>query len=228
MLPKLLHRHLFSVVTSAWTVEFQRFLPEWAGHVAMLEHTPGEVIIATGEPVDTFVRRRVDDILEVRWVQAPVKPSVSLPSMVNWAIRCSSSTWVCKVDADDIVLPHAFNMIGSTGARDADILCASYRYGVDGPDVRVGPVTADMVLASDTNLLASCSPFRRSLWERHWYRDWVYEDWVFWLECASEGARFLPTGTVDYVYRLHDAQSHRSATADDMSRVLRFRDGLTL
>lgn len=201
---------VFSVVTSALSEEYQLFLPEWAEHVSWLRSPPARVVVATGDPVPVWVRKAVDRLVDPLWVQVPTRPKRA-PFATNWAIEHVATPWVVKVDADDMILEGACDRLGEVRG---DVLCFGYQRGVGGPEVVVDVSAAD-VLGGLNNVMSSGSPFRRWLWERHWFRDMFYEDWAFWVECAASGAVFESFRTVDYVYRLHGGQLSNEAVGDD-------------
>lgn len=215
---------VFTVVTSAWSVEYQKFLPEWAEHVSWLRSPPAAVVVATGEPVPPGVRHHVDRLVSPLWVQIPKRPKW-FAFATNWAVEHVRTPWVVKVDADDLILEGACDRLADVSG---DVLCFGYQRGLDGPNVLIN-VTAEDVLHQQWNVMSSCSPFRRWLWERHWFRDAPFEDWMFWVECASSGAVFEPSGGVDYVHRLHSGQTSNRPDTDWVrarERVLSLQDAL--
>ncbi len=135
---------------------------------------------------------------------------------MNEAIAVTPADWICKMDADDLILPHALTPLDDL---DADVLMFGIRHG--GQDLQFSGVDADAILRRDANLVFSGSPFRRELWERNPFRDMVYEDWAFWVGCAQAGARFRHSGTIDYVYMIHDRQISRRADDARWKREVR-------
>lgn len=173
--------------------DHQRFLDEWLASVGALERTPDEVIvIADGE---------------------------FTPSRFNEAVERTSTEWVCKLDVDDVIFPHALNRIDEW---QADVAIFGVRYGDNTwqPD-------GQFILTVPDNPVSAASPFRRKVWEYGPYRDMPYWDWVFWIEAANNGFVFDRTGTIDYEHRLHDGQV--TANGDHEARaaeVLRWREEL--
>jgi len=198
-----------AVVTVAVGDAYQARLPEWARAVAALDRQPDEVIIA----VDDLPGRIINElelILRDFWIVPSERAWRHHPQvLINEAIAVSESEWICKMDADDLILPHALTPLNDL---DADVLMFGISHG--GQDLQLQGVTAEAILTRQANLVFSGSPFRRRLWETNRFRDMIYEDWAFWIGCAEQGARFHPSGTIDYIYTIHDGQiSARSDSA---------------
>lgn len=190
-----------AVATSCTGARYWRFLPEWAAAVAALTRRPDQVVVATD--ADTQTRAATWDVLPgIRWVRPRTVPQVHRAVIVNDAITATRTEWVCKADVDDLLLPHALDGIDDC---TADVFAFGYRY--NDRDHIVASLPAQAVLRSTSNPFASCSPFRRRLWERHPFEDCLYDDWAFWLRAAADGAQFASTRRVDYVYRVHEHQA---------------------
>lgn len=186
------------VVTVAYGDTYRAFLPEWAEAVGALQTQPEAVTIVTDridEGIEDAVADHVPQAVMIMSDQVPVyHPQI----LVNHAIDWTRTDWICKMDVDDIIYPHALD-----GVDGLD--CDVFMFGIslNGQDMPPNDVTGDQVRESGENLVFSGSPFRRWVWERSPYRDMIYEDWAFWRDAARAGARFFPSGTIDYEYRLH-------------------------
>lgn len=194
-----------AVVTVAYGDTYRRFLPEWADSIRALHTSPDEIVIATDDVEDT--RQHIGDL-----------PATLVPIQgthrhhpqvyVNQAIAASSSEWITKMDVDDLFYPHALDDVQH---GDGDVTTFGIMVGTMALASR--PVTSEQILNTPENLVFSGSPFRRWLWIAAPFRDMIYEDWAFWRAAAKQHARFIPTGRVDYHYRLHG--SNISQSADD-------------
>jgi len=191
-----------AVVTSCTGADYHQFLFPWAVAVAGLNRLPDRVIVATD--ADDDLLDEVSVLLEVWWVRPTTVPSVHPAVIVNDAIAWAKTDWVCRLDVDDVIRPHALDDVDLC---DADVYCFGYEVG--GQPVLAPPITAEGMLAFSDNPLAACSPWRRWIWERQPYRDVAYDDWAFWRDAARNGARFAPSGRVDYEYRQHPGQFTR-------------------
>ncbi len=205
-----------AVVTVAVGDEYQAMLPTWACGVAALERQPDEVIIA----VDDLSGRIINElqmILRDFWIVPSDRQWTHHPQvLINDAIAVSESEWICKMDADDLILPHALTPLDDL---DADVLMFGISHGEK--DLQYRGVTAEAILRREANLVFSGSPFRRRLWETNPFRDMIYEDWAFWIGCAEQGARFHPSDTIDYIYTIHEGQISARADSAYWASVVR-------
>lgn len=230
------------VVTSAISAEYQEFLVHWALSVDGLVEKPDTVTIALGEhgrSTDLVVRQvthflpgariiRVEDTS--RWEAHP-------PTFVNHAILSTpmdGRDWVAKLDADDRA-----HYDWLTGIRDepADVwMCGltwveqhpNTPFQLRHPEMDMPPrrfVTAEAVLDAareGRNLIWSCSPFRRWLWDANPFQAKPGEDWQFWVDAAKRGATFTAAEGAYYFYHRHPGQLSEKSTDAQM------RAGLTL
>lgn len=196
-----------AIVTVAVGRAYQAFLPEWAASVAELDRQPDRVVIVV-DSLSVVLRRQIRVLLpNVEVVRNATRWRHHPQVLVNKAIQALDTDWVCKLDVDDLILPHAFNTLDDWSA---DVRMFGIRL-LGGREACPPLLTADQILNSRHNLLYAASPFRRSVWTRtSGFRDMVFDDWAFWREVAAQGATFEPSGQPDYFYRQHDksATSH--------------------
>ena len=193
-----------AVVTAAVGDEYQALLPAWAEAVAALERQPDEVIIAVDDLPGAIINR-LELILRDFWIVPSDREWEHHPQvLVNDAISVADSEWICKMDADDEILPHALTPLD---ACTADVFMFGIQHG--GQYLQYSGVTAEKILTREANLVFSGSPFRRYLWEGNNFRDMIFEDWAFWIGCAEQGATFEHSGTYDYIYTAHEGQISR-------------------
>ena len=128
-----------------------------------------------------------------------------------------------ELDADDLILPHA---ISALHRITADV----YGFGIrmsTGANLPSRPVTAEQVLTSPDNLVFSCSPFRRTVWEANRIADMDMEDWWYWIRAAHAGFTFTASRGVDYIYRVHDQNRSNEYDAEQQrDKVRRMRQDL--
>lgn len=193
------------ICSVAYGETYHNFLGEWSQAVAALETKP-DVITIVHDGVTQSTRDAVNNLIDVLWVEDHFTQFEYHPQyLINTAISLTRADWIMKLDVDDLVLPHALN-----GVKDcqADVLNLGYRVGA--AEFLSQRVSTEQVLQRSSNLISSCSPFRKWLWHRNPFKDISFDDWGFWFEAAREGATFDATGTVDYIYRVHEQQiTHR-------------------
>jgi hypothetical protein len=166
--------------------------------VTMLERQPDRVMIVTDD-VPSAIATLGDVYLSSVVFKQAHGTFVNHPQvLVNEAIASVNTEWVCKMDIDDVIFPHALNNLDRT---DADV----YMFGIQlsGQWLPARHATRADILKSPHNLVFSGSPFRRWVWERSPYRDMVCEDWMFWIDAARNGARFHASPDIDYEYVIH-------------------------
>lgn len=190
------------VITVAYGEKYRGFLPEWAAAVAALDRKPDKITVVT-DTVEGLTEARA--ILPTMRAISSTTPFQHHPQILaNEAIAVTRTDWICKLDADDLIFPHALTPLDDW---QADV--CMFGISVNGErNLIPPPLTAGQVLASPHNLMFAGSPFRRAIWERTpGFQDMIYDDWAFWRACARAGATFHPTGTIDYLYRLHDGNA---------------------
>lgn len=200
-------------IVSVAVRDYTQYLPAWATAVAALNTQPSAITIVT-DATDTA---HIDSLLPgINWI-TPTRTWQHHPQvLVNEAIQHTNTDWICKMDADDLIYPHAFDQLDG---HPTDILS----FGILAGDRQLHPqpVTAGLILATDHNLLFSGSPYRRWVWEAAPYRDMIYEDWAFWIDAARNKARFAPTGTIDYQYAIHPGQVSETADKEHWHQEVR-------
>ena len=185
------------VVTVAYGDRYLKFLPEWLSAVGDLKTKPDAVKIVTDN------RAEVQQFVNASTVAADVIYSDTVPAnhpqvLVNEAIALCDTDWICKMDVDDLIYPHALDQVANA---DCDVLM--FGISLAAKAFFAQEISALDIRTQAENLVFSGSPFRRWVWERSQYQDMVYEDWAFWVNAAKNGARFLPSNSIDYEYRVH-------------------------
>jgi hypothetical protein len=181
---------------------YRAFLPEWIEAAARLETAPDCYGIVT-ELITSDLLSMVKDMpCSGTVIRSTTTFSHHPQVLVNEAIQACDTEWICKMDVDDLLLPHAFNHL----PEDADILMFGIQ--VNSPQGAYNLLPSDFrhqdVLDVENNLVFSGSPFRKWLWHGNPFRDMLFEDWAFWIGCAKQQARFTASQQADYIYRLAD------------------------
>lgn len=186
------------VVAVAYGDTYRAFLPRWVRAMTMLERKPEQIMVVTDDVPDCIARLGDVYLSSVIFKQAHGTFERHPQYLVNEGIASLSTDWVCKMDMDDIIFPHAFNGLH-------DCLADVYMFGIQLGEkwLPAHHVTAKDVLRSSHNLIFSGSPFQRWVWEKQPFRDMICEDWMFWIDAAKNGARFQASPNIDYEYVIH-------------------------
>lgn len=186
------------VVAVAYGDTYRAFLPRWMRAMTMLEEKPEQIMVVTDDVPDCIARLGDVYLSSVIFKQAHGTFERHPQYLVNEGIASMQTEWVCKMDMDDIIFPHALNNLH-------DCLADVYMFGIQLNDkwLPAHHVTAKDVLRSNYNLIFSGSPFRRWVWEKQPFRDMICEDWMFWIDAAKNGARFQASPNIDYEYVIH-------------------------
>lgn len=186
------------VVAVAYGDTYRAFLPRWMRAMTMLEQKPQQIMVVTDDVPDCIARLGDVYLSSVIFKQAHGTFERHPQYLVNEGIASLQTDWVCKMDMDDIIFPHAFNGLH-------DCLADVYMFGIQLNEkwLPAHHVTAKDVLRSNYNMIFSGSPFRRWVWEKQGFRDMICEDWMFWIDAAKNGARFQASPNIDYEYVIH-------------------------
>ena len=203
------------ICSVAYGDTYHRFLPEWSQAVAALETKPTRITIIH-DGVSQEIKDIVNDNIPVMWLEDRGTTYTFHPQvLINTAITFTKCDWIVKLDADDLILPHALN-----GLQDVTADVWNFGYRRNGNDVVSRSVSVDQVLQRSSNPVSSCSPFRRWLWESNQFLDMPHCDWMFWVHAARAGAQFSSTKRVDYIYRVHAEQiTNRIDTSAAAARI---------
>lgn len=209
-------RSSIAVATVAVGPTYLAYLPRWATAIAELERQPDQIVIVTDHMPDD-IKAALDELIPSWMLVISNRIWKHHPQvLINDAISMTSTEWVCKMDADDVLLPHAFNQIDTI---TSDVLMFGIR--TNEHDLVFVDVTANSILSRQHNYVFSGSPFRRWLWERNHFRDMIFEDWAFWIGCATQGARFKHSETIDYIYTQHPNQISSTIDTAYWEKVVR-------
>ncbi len=186
------------VVAVAYGDTYRAFLPRWMRAMTALEQKPQQIMVVTDDVPDCIARLGGANLSSVIFKQAHGTFEKHPQYLVNEGVAALQTDWVCKMDMDDIIFPHAFNGLH-------DCLADVYMFGIQLGEkwLPAHHVTAKDVLRSQHNVIFSGSPFRRWVWEKQPYRDMICEDWMFWIDAAKNGARFQASPNIDYEYVIH-------------------------
>ena len=149
------------IVAVAYGDKYRAFLPRWMRALTMLERQPDRVMIVTDDVPSAIAALGDVYLSSAVFKQAHGTFNVHPQVLVNEAIASVNTEWICKMDIDDVIFPHALNNLDRT---DADV----YMFGIQlsGQWLPARHATRADILKSPNNLVFSGSPFRRWVWER--------------------------------------------------------------
>lgn len=187
------------IVAVAYGDKYRAFLPRWLRAVSSLETKPDRIMVITDDIHSAIACLGEVNLSPTIFKQAHGSYNVHPQVLVNEAIQAVNTDWICKMDVDDIIFPHALNSLET--AQDCDV----WMFGIQLAEkwLPARHATRADILKSPHNLVFSGSPFRRWVWERSPYRDMICEDWMFWIDAARNGARFQASPSIDYEYVVH-------------------------
>jgi glycosyltransferase involved in cell wall biosynthesis/SAM-dependent methyltransferase len=204
-------RPLVSVIVVSFN--YGRFVEEAVDSVLAQTFLDIEVIVVEGGSTDPESREHTLALKRPRTRVVAQMEAHQVGANRNFGIREARGKYICCLDADDMLKPTYIEkavFLLETYGYDV-VSCAMQQFG--GSDEKVGvlekPVLADMLQA---NHVLTCAVFRKSLWARAGgYRDtnraitgYVYEDWLFWAQLATMGARIRNISKDHlFLYRRH-------------------------
>lgn len=162
-----------------------------------------ELCIIDDCSTDTFTISRLD-ALENEGVVIYRKPAnKGVGNSRNTGIKNAKSKYILPLDADDRIHPeYLAKAVKNLDEGYSVIYCSVKNFG-EINSVRTAPDFSFSLLLSG-NYIASCSAFTKNIWEQTGGYDEsmsCYEDWEFFINAASKGARFLNIKEVLFEYR---------------------------
>lgn len=209
------------VVTVAVGDTYQNQLPEWCEAVSDLYRPADQVTIVVDDIPDRLVDELLNILPNLQIVHSPIRWTNNPQILANDAIACTHTEWICRMDADDRIYPHALNPVD---LAVSDVFMFGIRTS-RGQELYPKHLTSEQITRSPHNFVFAGSPYRRKVWETvGGYKDLLYEDWLFWRESAQRGYLFQASGSIDYEYVIGDHNltsriNHRHASYEVLSHV---------
>ena len=197
----------FTILTVS--IGYNHFLEKWAECISKLQVKPGAVIIGV-DNIEQKLKWKIEAYLpDAKWIILTKIKARHYGHYYNQLINLVDTTWVCKVDADDQILPSAYNDLSLVSS---DIYAfgniSSTSGNINLPETQLD---SERILLSNNNLLSSLSPFKKSVWEKSGFKDFIYDDWAFWIDAAQNGFSFSSSNKADYIYVEHDSQATKTS-----------------
>lgn len=143
-----------------------------------------------------------------------------LSSARNTGIMNATGDYILPLDADDIILPDAVEILEKTIKKtNADVVSPSFKcFGVNNREV-VLDENVNIDSMKSINQLPYFSATRRSaLLEVGGYSSkmiWGYEDWHLWINLLSVGKKFVTIKDILLLYRTKDISMYSEALKHD-------------
>lgn len=144
------------------------------------------------------------------------KQNGGLASARNYGAKMATSDYLISFDSDDIMRPQCIEKHLELAAENTIVTCGLMAFGIESYTAR--PKIASYELLCKQNVIYSNSLFPKALWEKVGGFDESetmrlgLEDWLFWIECAKSGAKFVTNDYVGLLWRRHaDAMSNATA-----------------
>lgn len=192
----------FGVYTQCYG-NYHQYLPDWERMMAAVPNLDDAVIVGDVAARDAWQGFG-------RFVLAPeFGGPFRQADSANRAVESLDCDWITHVGVDDLALPNLVSLAGPF-VDDFDVVAYDNIHWVEG---RVGERRRNVpsplaILSSNFKraTLDACAWFRRDLWVERPY-DPFFEgavDVAFWIKHAGAEARFVGSGELGLMYRLHD------------------------
>lgn len=212
------------VVTAAWG-DYGQFLSDWADSLINQTVKPTMVAIVDAGLTDPDAFLDAANKLHAAGLDVRFGNIITrgMGVAMNRAVELTPTEWIIRLDADDILLPHAIADVAEL-AEDTDVVSIGALR--DGREVLFPDTSTEWILSGRQGAM-SPSAFRRKFWEHAPFltaNDWIES--AFWVGLAHHGARFTPTTRAGFVYRRHEG-SH-SATISQYDKTAARRQHIDL
>jgi hypothetical protein len=181
---------------------YHRYLPDWERMMAAVNGLDDAVVVGDAAARDAW--QGFGRFVFAPEFGGPFRQAAS----ANRAVENLDTEWVTHVGVDDLALPNLVTLTRPF-VNYFDVVAYDNIHWSDG---RVGerrrnvPSTPAILSANFKRAtLDACAWFRRSLWVERPY-DPEFEgavDVAFWIKHAGAGARFVGSGELGILYRIH-------------------------
>jgi glycosyltransferase involved in cell wall biosynthesis len=192
------------------------YIDDWTDRLLRQQRRPDRIVVVDNGAdnparVKTAAERLGAHLIVMPW-------TVNYGRARNIGIEACDTEWVHHADVDDLLYPHA---IAETYGYmpDADVIAWGWDLAHGYRELkRIYRPTRGPSTLTSPGPASGLSPFRRTLWEQHPYRDDLPSAWDtgLWRGFGHLNARFVPTRRTMFGYRYHnDSVFHaRQASGD--------------
>ena len=150
----------------------------------------------------------IDDSVEIAKKYSVIiveKENGGLSSARNAGIKVATGKYIMSFDSDDILRPQAIEKHLDLAGEDRIVTLPLLAFGSENYTAR--PKVATIPILLKTNVIYSNSLFSKKMWEKVGGFDESMklglEDWLFWTECAINGAKFVTGDYIGLLWRRH-------------------------
>jgi glycosyltransferase involved in cell wall biosynthesis len=164
-----------------------------------------EIIIIDDNSSDLATQAKLQSLLSKGYNVQRLSKNQGVGNARNHGIKLAKGKYILPLDADDRLKPAYLSKaveVFENRSNVGVVYCNVQRFGAKS-SVRIAPEFKLAQLLAG-NFIASCSLFRRELWEKSTGYDANmpnYEDWEFWISLAKLGAEFFHLNEVLFEYR---------------------------
>lgn len=180
---------------------YGKFVDQWLGFVSEMSTKPDQIVIVLGKDHGLPTTEML--MLLSKYSDLPVKFTVTkLPPLMgpmrNKAVGACKTEWVMYMSIDDMILPDAIEILEEY-EKDADYISISWQSSDEWNShkkimLHKSKTPEEMALKyHGKGFIIGHSPFRRSFWEQHPYKNHDYPNAPFVADLVEAGARFVKT-----------------------------------
>ncbi len=181
-----------------------------------------EILIIDDNSSDLATQAKLQSLLSKGYNVQRLSKNQGVGNARNHGIKLATGKYILPLDADDRLKPAYLSKAVEVFENKYNIgviYCNVQRFGAKS-SVRIAPEFKFAQLLAG-NFIASCSLFRKELWEKSAGYDSNmpnYEDWEFWISLAKLDAGFFHLNEVLFEYRAKET-SKISRCLDPNHRV---------
>jgi hypothetical protein len=180
---------------------YGKFADQWLGFISQMKIKPDQIVIVLGEDhglshIEVLQLKEKYIDLPVKFIRTKLPPLMG--PMRNKAVRAAHTEWVMYMSIDDMILPNAIEVLEKY-EKDADYISISWESSDEWNNhekitLHRSKTPEEMALVyHGKGFIIGHSPFRRSFWEAHHYKDHDYPNAPFVADLVEAGARFVKT-----------------------------------
>lgn len=206
---------------------YARYLDEALQSVFSQTRVPDEVVVV--DDCSTDNPKGICDKYPVKYIRHEVNKG--LAAARNTGIRASTSTYCFSFDADDILRPQAVEKHLELANDNTIVTLPLMAFGTETYTAR--PKIATYEILQKQNVIYSNSLFPKKLWESVGGFDESetmrlgLEDWLFWTECAKNGAQFLTGDYVALLWRRHSMTMSSTSANPNWDKIREYMKNKT-